>query len=73
MKLIIDGNTQEIELSDRAPTELSLDRDDIITLVIALTLAFNGRNYNDTIAEVAKYRVEREARRQGGRDELEAA
>ena len=49
MKLIIDGTTQEIELSDHAPNELRLDRADVIELAEALLLALSGKKHSEVV------------------------
>jgi hypothetical protein len=57
MKLIIDGNTQEIELSGHASTELSLNRDDGVKLATALLLAWQGDNYADVLKEIEQSKI----------------
>jgi hypothetical protein len=54
MKLILnDGSSQTIDLPS-APDELRIDRSDLITLATALLLAYQGENYNETIAEIKR-------------------
>jgi hypothetical protein len=54
MKLVIvNGITQNIELSEVAPLELVIDIRDAARLSTALTLALAGQSLDEVMAEIA--------------------